>query len=249
MKTLQDTQQKLFEMLIYLDEIFKENKIHYCLVGGSVIGSVRHKGFIPWDDDIDIAIIREHFTKAEYILSKLNNYFYEPVEKQIIRNSPIGRLHYLNNEYAIEYSPTIDLFPIDRVPNSKILIKVQFLCKNIYHLCIYRNKTKNRGTFMNFLSGLLLVLPDKFLDFLQNISFRIFTHWEKNKKMKLAILFGNYGYKEIFDRKMFEETRLGLFNGRLIPLPSDPDKYLTTLFGNYMELPPLEERKPKHRVF
>ena len=250
MKTIQETHQKLLEMLIYVDKIFKEYDIHYCLLGGSVLGSVRHKGFIPWDDDIDIGVMRRNFARVEDILSKLDNYVYEPVEKQIIRNSPIGRLHYIDDYYTIEDSPTIDIFPIDRVPNSKILKKIQYFWKNVYHLCIYRTKSKNRGFFMNILSGLLIyIIPDNFLVILQNIAFRKITHWEKGKSLCLGNLFGTYGYREIFVKEMYEETTLGEFEENLFPLPKDTDTYLTQLYGNYMDLPPIEERKPKHRTF
>jgi lipopolysaccharide cholinephosphotransferase len=243
-------QQKLLEMLICVDKLFKKNNIHYCLIGGSVLGSIRHKGFIPWDDDIDIGILRKDFTKAEELLLKLNNYIYEPVENHIIRNAPIGQLHYIDDYYTIVNSPTIDCFPLDRVPNNKLLRKLQFFFVNVYHLCLYRQKSKNRGFFMNFLSGAIIFLsPNKLLDFYQNIAFKIITHWEGNISYDLANIFGDKGYKEIFDKRMFEELRLEIFEGLLFPIPSNPDIYLTALYGNYMELPPLEERQSKHHIF
>ena len=94
---LKELQQRLVEMLSSFQKFTQQNGMIFFLVGGSALGAVRHQGFIPWDDDVDIAMMREDFEKMEYLMSlqhdRLGEFIYSPVEKHMIPDAPIGYLY------------------------------------------------------------------------------------------------------------------------------------------------------------
>ena len=121
---VQICQKYLLEMLLVFDAFCKEHGLPYFLAGGSALGAYRHQGFIPWDDDIDLAMMRPDFERLEQLLAKHDNrlekYRYSPVEKQIIPDAPIGHLLYLpQGDYPQNAAPKLDIHPIDGVPDGK----------------------------------------------------------------------------------------------------------------------------------
>ncbi|GHU75438.1 phosphorylcholine transferase LicD [Spirochaetia bacterium] len=250
MNTLADLQNKLVVMMRDVDTLLTTHKIPYFLIGGSVIGCIRHKGFIPWDDDIDIGVMRSDFEKVESLLSTLKQYVYESVEKHIVRAAPIGQLHYVDENYPVTNAPTIDFFPLERVPDNWVCRKMQHFFMNVFHLCVYRQKSQNRGFLSNsFTAIILFVFPKPVLDRLQSLALKIITHWDSDTDLPIANIWGDYGNSEIFDKSMFSGDNKGTFEGMSLPIPMNPDLYLTQLYGDYMTLPPPEKRHPKHRHY
>ena len=84
MSEIREMQLEIVSMMKEVDALFTEHNIKYTLLGGSVLGSIRHNGFIPWDDDMDIGVLRKDFDQAEQLLSKNKKYVYETAEKHII---------------------------------------------------------------------------------------------------------------------------------------------------------------------
>ena len=100
-QALKEYQQDLLEMLLRFDEFCKAHHLRYFLAGGSALGAVRHQGFIPWDDDVDLAMLRPDFERLEALMKEQGNripgsdYYYSPVLAQIVPDAPIGHLFYL----------------------------------------------------------------------------------------------------------------------------------------------------------
>lgn len=250
MNKIRKMQLEIVKMVSDIDSLFKENGIKYFLVGGSVLGSIRHKGFIPWDDDMDIAVSRTDFDKVEQLLSKMKKYVYEFSNKHIVPDGPIGHLHLVNDEYPIENSPTIDVFALDGAGGTEKEWKKQRSIANWYHLAILGRPAKNRGILKKIITRILLnCIPKCLWKKIEQYSFNKILEYDVTVAPCITNLFGAWGYKEFFERKMFETQVMGEFEGLFLPLPAQPHEYLTQMYGDYMQLPPLEARKPKHKNF
>ena len=251
-KTLREQQLDIVQMIKYLDEILKEKDIPYFLLGGSALGAVRHKGFIPWDDDMDIGIHRKDFNQIEQILSELPAPFlYEPVEKHIIPDAPMGHLRIRKVESdPLDTCPTIDVFALDGVPASQKLQKKQKFWALVYHLCIYRHPAQNRGKLKYlFTKAIITLFPNAFLNYLQRKAFRYITQWDSYNSPLTGNLFGFWEQKETVPSEYFHKPVLVEFEGLSLPAANHIHEYLTSLYGDYMQLPPLEKRQPKHQDF
>lgn len=249
MTDLRKFQLELLNMLEILDKIFHENKLPYFLLGGSALGAVRHKGFIPWDDDIDIGLYRKDFEKMEKILQdKLpTNLLYCKIGKNKIPNAPIGYLYNVSNcEISLYKVPTIDIFAIDNVPDNKILEKVQNIFAKVYNLCIYRNPARNRGRIAYYFTKIILIIfPNLLLNYLEKISKKIIISHQNQNTRYVNNLFGaNYEKvrKEVMGEAVLKEFETGFF-----PIPKLYDEYLTTLYGDYMKIPEKNKQQPKHK--
>jgi lipopolysaccharide cholinephosphotransferase len=248
---IRDMQEKEITMMSEIDALLKSNNIQYWLLGGSVLGSIRHQGFIPWDDDMDIGIMRKDIDKAELLIASSKDYVYESIENPTpltFPNLPIGHIHYVDESYLISNSPTIDVFVLDGMSANFFLRKIQIFWADVFRLCIYRHASTNRGYLIKWATIVVLFITPKIIfNLLKRLSRKIITHWSNEKSPMIANLFGSWGEKEIFNRNMFDGYTTGRFENMLLPLPVDPDEYLKSLYGDYTKLPPLEERVPKHR--
>lgn len=250
MEKLRIYQLELLNILKEADKVLKNKNIIYFLVGGSVLGSIRHKGFIPWDDDIDIGLYRKDFEIMEEILEKYNfmNIKYVKIGEDYNNFEPIGRIYLKEDINRKIITKFIDVFPIDNVPENKFLKFIQYFFCQIYHTCIHRKPAKNRGKLAYyFTKGILKIFPNFLLDFLQNLSKKVITYWNKKETKEVANIYGIKGfYKEIMPREYIGNPILKEFEGEMFYIPEQWDKYLTHLYGDYMKLPSEEERKPKH---
>ena len=250
MEKIREMQLELVKMIEAVDNVFKENGIQYFLVGGSVLGAIRHKGFIPWDDDMDIGIKRNQFERAEELLASLKDYVYEPSDKHIIPDAPLGHLHLVNEVYPIENSPTLDVFALDGVPGNKQSWKKVKSLANWYHLAVLGRPAQNRGKLVKCATWLLLsVIPKNIWQKIKNFTFQKLTSLDVSTAECIANIWGAWGYKEFYPREMFDGSVDGEFEGLKLPLPANPDEYLTQMYGDYMTLPPVENRVPRHRTF
>ena len=97
MKELEGLQQRLVEMLLAFQRFTDDHGLTFFLVGGSALGAYRHQGFIPWDDDVDVAMMRSDFEKMEKLMAsegnRIGEFIYSPVEDHIIPEAPIGYLY------------------------------------------------------------------------------------------------------------------------------------------------------------
>ena len=250
MNNLREIQLELLKMLEEIDKTLREKNIPYFLVGGSVLGSIRHKGFIPWDDDIDIGLYRKDFEKMEKILQNHNfeKIQYNRIGENSNQSEPIGRIYLKKEMNEKSIIKVIDVFPIDNVPENKFLKFIQYFFCQIYHTCIYKKPAKNRGKLAYyFTKGILKIFPNFLLDFLQILSKKIIIYWNKKETKEVANIYGIKGfYKEIMPREYIGNPILKEFEGEMFYIPEQWDKYLTHLYGDYMKLPSEEERKPKH---
>lgn len=239
----------MLDILKYIDSLCKENNLEYYLYGGTLLGSIRHKGFIPWDDDLDICMPRPDYNKLIKIMQDTN----EEYSLKCIENSK-KEYNYCfakmikNNTVVIEKGKFqgeelgvwVDIFPLDGVGND--LKKARELVKNNKRF-VKQILMLEEGKKLNTKGKIFYYLGRK------NIN-RIFKHYTKKHSFYNSKYVADISDVAddiwIFNKKSFEGGEKGLFEGIEFNIPKDSDDILKTLYGNYMELPPEEERTPIH---
>ena len=253
MKELEGLQSCLLQMLVAFREFTEQYGLTFFLVGGSALGAHRHQGFIPWDDDVDIAMMRGDFEKMERIMEQIGNrigeFAYSPVENHIIPEAPIGYLYdTVHTQKGYENTAKIDIHPIDGVPKQAFLRKVQMVSSLVYYLSEYRLPVKNKGKKIRAVSKFILkITPDFLFRFYMRVTKKIMTSWSDESSEEICSLFGVAGYRrEVMPRSYLMPLKKVLFEGEEFFAPGDMDPYLKRLYGDYKTLPPEEERYPRH---
>lgn len=244
-------QLKLLDILMTIDKMCKERGLRYYLVDGSLIGAVREKGFIPWDDDMDICMPREDY---EQLILHSREWLPKPYEFVCFENDPKYPLHFGKIQDAsttlIERPHLyylggvyVDIFPIDGAPEGRLRqrlydIKYKFLKKALYFL--FRDPYRHGhgpSCWLPLLVRKCYTLPE--------LQAKIKRHMMKYdlKTSRLAAVNHNDGLGSMVDkiRVLGEPTPIE-FEGRMVMGMKDNHAYLTQLFGDYMTPPPIDKR-------
>ena len=234
----------------YIHNICKEKGINYSLAYGSLLGAVRHKGFIPWDDDLDIALKRDEYDKLYQAILEDNNSIYKIVSWENDSRYPYpfyrvydSRTVYENNyiQNDIELGICVDVFPFDdyKDVNKEITKLDMYRRLSVYTLYGIRNK---EAGIKNIVRYLMLVV------------FRLTRVKTWNKKLNdcskapvdgeyIDYLMESKKYITKLDAKALDEVVECKFEDRVYNIPKDYDHILTTIYGSdYMEIPSLEKR-------
>lgn len=268
---LKKIQQVQLDILLEFDRVAKKHNIPYQLFAGTLLGSIRHEGFIPWDDDIDIAILREDYDRflavANEEMSK--DYFVQTYEtdkdyyKQScrIRKNGTLMLQELYEAFPIHHGISISLMPMDNIRPDTLLGKGHRVLYQIVHNNLWRlnnaralencrkesNKAKRLMRYVLF--GLSKVIPKYLTDRLHT---KVATLYNNRETEYITHLTNGatekrfHAYK--MKRKAFYNTIKGKFEGHTFPIPRNYDDVLSNLYGDYMSLPPEEDREPHHGV-
>ncbi len=253
---LKNLQRRLLEMLIEFQDFTQEHGLEFFLVGGSALGACRHEGFIPWDDDVDIAMMRSDFEIMEQLMqergNRISEMLYSPVEQHLMPDAPIGYLYDATHlEKGFANTAKIDIHPIDGVPESGFSRKLQKIVSLLYYLSEYRLPVKNKGKAIRLVSKVILRLTPGFLfDFYMRTGKKFLTRWDDRTSRNICSLFGVAGYeREIMPRSYLMPLQEMRFEQHLFLVPGDIDPYLNRLYGNYREMPPAAERFPRHAIY
>lgn len=262
-KKLQSCLLSIYQDII---RVCDKHQLVCMLSGGTLLGAIRHKGFIPWDDDMDLMMPREDYNRFIELFndelsegyelssprSKRCNYFVQVIKKNTT-------VRYLNDiqDSGVE----VDIFPIDRVPKSKIARYYShymcIMCRGIrYAVRAYKFKDSSlKNVLTQKKSSYLLYICLQTVGFIFHfIPERYWCIWcDKaisigGKSQYSTIAVGSRLYmKEMLPTTAFIPTTKGEFEGLSVYLPHDPDKYLSNLYGNYMEIPP-EDKREYHAI-
>lgn len=245
---LKKHQRMMYEMLKEADRICKKNNINYMLFAGTMLGAVRHKGFIPWDDDLDILMLRSEYERFLQIAEKdldLKKYY---LQKEFTPHWPMffSKLR-CNGTACIErYIPKdedthmgvyIDIFPCDNLYENKIMRKLQFAASKI----VIANSLGNRGYLSNNILKKVVVWISRIMPV--NI-LKGFVEYRRGTTSSMVHTFfgGASQYeKNIYPRSWLSQTRLCQFEDEEFSVPVGYDEILTQLYGDYMT--PLPENK------
>ncbi len=235
-----DTLQKLWEHeIIILDEfvrICKKHNLEYYLMWGTLIGAVRHGGFIPWDDDIDVCMPRADYKKLMKIMpSELDSRFffqtsktdkYHPASFSKIRMNNTAFYAKGDNNFKRHRGIFIDIIPMDnRKRKASLFYKIKQRIANTIkaHVANKRQGNSTKSTWY------LNVFPYGWL-----------TCWRDKLYEGKGECYQSWGY--VFDVNDFSPAAEMEFAGKKYAVPRNYDKVLTTVYGNYMELPPEDKR-------
>lgn len=258
---LKEMQEIEKHLLKEIREVCEKLHLKYYLCGGTLLGAVRHKGFIPWDDDIDIYMMREDYEKLEnYFISingvykksrllsmKLEDDYYYPMMKLVDTTTYMKESDTKNIKNMGVY---IDIFPLDGTPNNQKLRKIYMKRINLL------KKTAYMAYYDKFETNTRLLKPIKYMWFKVSKLFgpvRIAKHMEKIVKkhqVEHSKYIGNVlsgEIKELVPAALYKEDQLYDFEGEKYNGVKDYDAYLTAMYGNYMKLPSKEKQVTHHR--
>lgn len=245
------------DILDYIKNICEKYDIKYYLFYGTLLGSIRHGGYIPWDDDIDIALMRKDYDKLLKILKENKNDKYDTISMindncffpyaKVINTTTIlvDNIKTINNIIGVY----VDIFPIDNVKNNKFVTYIQNLVlialKNMSAL----NKFDyyQRISLKNSIANILILLSKKIgIKKLKILMYKIQTLFNNKYTKYIGIIPTINIKKEIFERKWFESSVECKFENRKYPVPKKYNLVLEKLYGQYMKMPPISERRTVH---
>lgn len=248
------------DMMVELDRVCKANNITYQIWAGTQLGAVRHKGYIPWDDDADIVMLREEYEKFRKVAYQLKNdicFFQDHANDRDYRWG-YGKLRRTGTKYIrlgqehikCKNGVFVDIFPLDDIPTSTIGQIIQdFHCFCIRKIMWSEVGKYNEKGILKVLYSLLSMIP---IDY----AFRQIDWYARRSKnstpnkvrtlcyTSIGKLYYKHPLKERYGmpKRWFLNTRQFEFEGETLEGLKDYDEYLRYSFGNYMELPPVNER-------
>ena len=259
LKHVQELELKILKEII---SICESHDLKYYAYAGTALGAVRHNGFIPWDDDIDIVMFREDYEKLlkildtelseEYYVLNFHKHekYYLPVTQVCLKGTEFRTYTILPNSYKLGIF--IDIFPLDNVPESELKRKIYFSKYIIYHHLmlnsIFNIKTPNKiNSYIHYVIHHILGfypghegIVKKFLKYLTR-----YNHKNTNYvtlHLARTVDYINFGKNGFFDKRDFEPSKKIKFEDIEIVIPNNYDKILTLIYGDYMTLPPEEKR-------
>lgn len=259
-----ETLQKIKDLeLMILKEfirICEENHITYFLDGGTALGAIRHEGFIPWDDDIDVIMLREDYEKLQEVmkdyksdrfefLSKNTKEYYCRNFSELNLKGTYTERFYNSENTDFELGISIDIFVLDNIPDSKLARKLFNLRYKLFRLLLisyeisfndmYVSETKQKiGRTIRSIYRLLNIDND----FVKRQGDKLIESTMKKETRDVANLSTPYSTLNIVPRDIFKPAKKVKFEDLTVNVPKDYDTYLTGIYGDYMTLPPVEDR-------
>lgn len=251
-----DIQKKLLDIMAWYDSFCAEHGLTYYAIGGTLLGAVRHGGFIPWDDDIDVGMPREDYERFKALMKGADGRFRAETTDDGNRDFTYSFCKLYDTTTTVVYGKRkpikrglfIDVFPLDglgdtRKDTFKRFKKIQFKRKMI--------TAKNSGINPNlsFVMNAAIVLS-KLLPYswrrLLDKTHRFCARRSFYESVFVANVFGRWHGREVVEREWLGEPQRFKFESIEISGPAYADKYLTSIYGDYMTPPREADRKPDH---
>ncbi|MBR4626743.1 MAG: LicD family protein [Ruminococcus sp.] len=259
---LKQIQKLELEALLEIDRICRKHSIKYSLACGSLLGALRHGGFIPWDDDLDIIMTRneyerfhkicnEELSSSYYLQSKETDSEYFRLYSKLRVNGTVFK-EPAHSCYKIHHGVYVDIFPLDNTPSSGLARYWHILSFSFFSF-ILSAKYINIASRHGYKKMMAIVLDCIFAPFSKEYLYKKATsiaakYKDSSKKCDLISFSGAYYKYGSFNSRIFKYFKNCSFEGKRIMIISNADKYLRILYGDYWKLPPMEQRKCKHEL-
>lgn len=254
LRRLQETE---LSILVELDRVCRKHNLRYYIVGGTLIGAARTGGFIPWDDDIDVSMPREDFDKLISLKDEFSSEFFLQTHKtekecyffyaKLKKNGTyFGEDKFEHT--GIHKGIFMDIFPLDFISDKTIIHKLCFKSFGVINAFICSKKLTSEFLYKNMSLPFIVtfrliqcILPLPLLYGMRTLVAKL-SNLLSNKRL-VASLAGFHGYpKEIAPFELWDEGTNIEFEGKVVRAPKKYKELLAHMFGDFMQLPPVEER-------
>lgn len=242
------------EILVEIERICKKNHINYTITGGTLLGAVRHGGFIPWDDDADVSMLRSEYQRFREACKKdldISRYYFQDIENTKgyrwgyakVRRKDSVFLREGQEDMPYEQGIFVDIFPRDGVPNGVIRHKIHvllcFVVRKMMWSVIGRKTAKTR--IQRWIYQLLyMISKDNILQIYRHLV--QYSNKEKTKYVR-TLTFPLPNQLKGYERKWYQDYTRVYFEGYEFQVEASYKKWLLQEFGEYTKLPPVEKRK------
>jgi lipopolysaccharide cholinephosphotransferase len=265
----------LLDLLLEFDRVCRQHRIAYQLAAGTLLGAVRHQGFIPWDDDVDVCMLRSDYERfltlapaslgeRVFLQNRRSDPAYPHLFSKLRLNDSLFREAWVGGR-DMHHGIYIDIFPFDNVKPETIIgrlhIELSRLALDLRGRAIDRlgempaRKPASLGISARRLCMSLIMLPlrllgERRMDALADRLLQHYAHEETSHVTCLASMPSERRkvYARLRNRAAFFRTVSVSFERHSFPAPANHDQVLTNLYGDYRRLPPSDQRQPKHVV-
>ena len=260
MKKIEINEMKKLQLDILADvaQFCERNNLRYFLSGGTMLGAVRHHGFIPWDDDIDIQMPRPDYNRFihEYQHPEYEVCCWDLDRKYLCTYAKVSNKRTVleeNGRFGREIGVNIDVFPVDGLPKGQRNIdRVISRMKVIWGLVVcatvidITKRSRIKKMEIRLMRGFYKLFPLQ--SYFTGLAIRTAQKYPFDNSDKVATLVWGYGKKEVISHSTASNYIMTDFESYRFNIPVDYEDYLVHIYGDYMKLPPEEERVYKHHA-
>lgn len=263
MDTAQLVKLAQLDLLTELRRICQKHDIPYYLIGGTLIGAIRHQGFIPWDDDIDVGMLRRDYDRFQQVCRQeldpaytLHDWDSDPASPHPFLKMKIRGSHYregLAAQSQMDDGIFIDIFPYDNAPDRELPLRLQamqiYLVRKI--LLLRCGFTLDSGSKLKkLLYGTLCTLSKvRSVSAWKKACKKLMLRHNRKPTRRVSNMCGSYSYKrEMMDRTLVQDQVEHVFEKDMFSIPAGYHEFLRGVYGDYMKLPPEDQRVGRHQV-